>query len=81
MKTIQTHRHMEKHEVDMFIGICSGIVGGMIMFINTNLLDVTFIWSLTKATVTAFLCGLAGVAGKHAFVIVKTWYMKKRNKK
>jgi CDP-diglyceride synthetase len=81
MKTIQYDRPMEQYEVDKLIAICSGVIGGMIMFINSNFLDVTFIWSLFKATVTAFLCGLAGLAGKQFFSMIKSWYINKKNKK
>jgi hypothetical protein len=80
MKTIQTQRSMEQYDVDKMIAICSGVVGGMIMFINTYLLDASFIISLSKAAATAFICGLAGLAGKEFFSIIKTKYFNRKQK-
>jgi hypothetical protein len=80
MQTTKSYIPMEHYGLDKLIAICSGVVGGMLMFVNTYLLDATFALSLTKAAITAFVCGLAGVASKHFFTAAKAWYLKRKRK-
>ena len=52
-------------------GVGSGVVGGMTHYLIQMQGDSTFLESLIKAAITAFVCGVVGAAGKWAFDWVK----------
>lgn len=58
------------------IGLLSGMVGGMFNYI-LQIQNGTFAGSVTKAAVTALICGAAGVAGKELYGLIKKRFKKK----
>lgn len=62
--------------IDSWIAAIFGVAGGSI---HLTLLNTTVnFWSLAMAMITAFLCGAAGVAGRHALnYFVKRWKYRK----
>lgn len=57
-------------------GIC-GIIGGMVKYYSDPMfLNAGFFPKLFEAGLTAFVCGVLGVAGKKVFTIAYTWVKK-----
>jgi hypothetical protein len=69
---------MEHTNYDKVIGFFSGLFGGFIKFVSVSLLDVTFAIKLIEAGITAFVCGMLGVAGKYAVVWIKKQFTNKK---
>lgn len=72
MKSVQNYFE----SINAKIGLLSGMVGGMFNYV-LQIQSGTFVGSLTKATVTALICGAAGVAGKELYVFIKKRLKKK----
>lgn len=65
---------------DNIVGVVTGILGGMWVFMDIALVDITYFESLMKSGATAIVCGFMGVAGKHAYTWLKDKYLKKKKK-
>jgi len=70
--------YMEHHDSwDKFIAITCGIIGGILRFLQMDLLDVPYWESLLKASLTALVCGFMGLVGKWVFTsLLKTKWEK-----
>ena len=55
---------------DSKIGLLSGLIGGVGKYFLE--IQTPFIINLMGAVFTAFICGLAGVAGKELYTFIKT---------
>lgn len=53
------------------VGILAGMIGGMYKYILLQMQSDAFIITMTKAGLTALVCGLAGVAGKEIYSFLK----------
>ena len=70
----QVHDYFEN--VNAKIAMLSGVVGGMFKyFLQVN--NGTFFMGLSKAAITAMVCGLMGVAGKELYAFCKRRVLKK----
>lgn len=75
---ITTTRGMDNGNNNTLIGFAFGFAGGLarlVAQINTAPYSVT----LSKALLTAFLCGMAGVAGKEVYLWVRKKIKAKRD--
>lgn len=71
------------HKIDLIIGFGCGMTGGFIKYMSSGIntmLDIGFTGRLFEAGLTAFVCGLLGVAGKHSFDWIKKKYFNKKRK-
>ncbi|MGN6604558.1 MAG: hypothetical protein ACTHK8_19015 [Ginsengibacter sp.] len=59
------------------IGVVSGLVGGLGKFYLQ--IQTPFILNIMGAILTAFLCGVAGMAGKELFVLIRNHFKKSKN--
>jgi hypothetical protein len=64
---------MQHKLLDTFTGCICGIIGGGWKYLSQIPFEKDFGIRLFEASITAFLCGLLGVAGKHLF----TYMLKK----
>jgi hypothetical protein len=54
---------------DSKIGLLSGVTGGVFKYFLQ--IHEPFAINLLQAVITAFICGIAGVAGKEIFILIK----------
>ena len=66
---------------DIKVGFVSGLVFGLIKFLDIYLLTDVYVVVLLKVFITAVVGGLGGVAGKHLFSYLKKLYDNKFKKK
>jgi len=65
---------------DVRMGFVSGVICGVIKFLDIYLLTDIYVVVLIKVFITAVIGGLGGVAGKHLFSYLKKLYEQKFKK-
>jgi len=63
---------MHNKFLDSLIGFACGLIGGCTRYLQISL-QPGFASRIIEAGITAFICGMLGVAGKHAIA----WCLKK----
>jgi hypothetical protein len=70
VKTVQ-------HSSDTLIGVVFGYIGGFISYLGQIEIHQSFSSKLIEASITAVVCGAAGVIGKEIVVYCKKKWFKK----
>lgn len=65
------HRIMTQDQIDNFIAITAGAIGGIVQYMLNFHLPVDFWSKLLEAVFTAGLAGFAGMVGKELFVLAR----------
>lgn len=68
---------MHNYQGNTLIGILSGLAGGLGKYFLQ--IQTPFLLNILGAVITALLCGAAGVAGKEGFLLIKTFFKKRKN--
>lgn len=67
---------MQNYEGNTAIGIICGMFGGVGKYLLQ--IQTPFLLNIIGAIITAFICGLAGVAGKEFFLLIKKGFQKQK---
>ena len=71
---------MEHLNWDNVVVVTCAIIGGMIRFFTTEFMSISFIESLIKVGITAFVSGVMGLMGKYAITWAREKWKSKRTK-